>query len=275
MQLRHLITERADIQLIRRHQRLKNMRDDGDLVAELVLLFAAQINPFPGTRHLGHQQYPRKKLVIHQPHATQRKLGDRERIPRQTLVQLKPCSHMQHLTLKESLKKICLGRTPWVYVYVVLIPLVNWSFANVPNYEVFSGTWNPMVIVTGLVLVVRDFAQREVGHTIFLPLCVGIAFSFVMAPPQIAAASAIAFGLSECIDWLIYSFSKRPLSQRVLLSTVASAPIDSTVFLLGANMAVPGLFSWMTLLLSILSKIAGGYVVYSILKRRERQALAI
>jgi uncharacterized PurR-regulated membrane protein YhhQ (DUF165 family) len=181
---------------------------------------------------------------------------------------------MQHLSLKESLKKICLGRSPFVYVYVLLIPLVNWSFANVPNYEVFGGTWNPMVIVTGLVLVVRDFAQREVGHAIFIPLCVGILVSFLMAPKQIAAASAVAFAASEMIDWCIYTVSKRPLSQRVMLSTTASAPVDSTVFLLGANMAVPGLFSWMTLLLSIFSKIVGGYVVYRILKRREALASA-
>lgn len=181
---------------------------------------------------------------------------------------------MQHLTLKESLKKIAGARAPWVYVYVLLIPLVNWSFANVPSYPVWGGEWNPMVVVTGLILVVRDLAQREVGHTIFLPLCVGIFVSFIMAPPQIAAASAIAFAISESIDWAIFTFTKRPLSGRILWSCGASAPVDSLVFLLGANMAVPGLFSWPTLLLSVASKLSGAYVVYLMLKRRERQAMA-
>ncbi len=174
--------------------------------------------------------------------------------------------------LKEALKKICLGGTPWVYVYVLLIPLVNWSFANVPTYEIPGGSWNPMVVVTGLVLVVRDFAQREVGHAILLPLLIGIAVSFVMAPAEIALASALAFGISECIDWTIYTFTKKPLSARVMWSALAAAPVDSTVFLLGANVAVPGLFSWPTLLCSIASKLAGAYVVYLILKRRERRA---
>lgn len=165
---------------------------------------------------------------------------------------------------------MCTGRSPWVYLYVLLIPLVNWSFANVPTYQVWTGTWNPMVIPTGLILVVRDFAQREVGHAILLPLCIGILISFMMAPPEIALASAIAFGISESIDWLIFTITKKPLSKRVIISCLASAPVDSTVFLLGANVAIPGLFSWVTLVGSVLSKLLGAYVVYLILRRRER-----
>lgn len=171
-----------------------------------------------------------------------------------------------------SLKKICTGRSPWTYVYVVLIPLVNWSFANVPSYPVLGGEWNPMVIPTGLILVVRDLAQREIGHTIFLPLLVGVAISFFMAPPEIALASAAAFAISETIDWFIFTVTKKPLSGRIMLSCAASAPVDSLVFLFGANLAVPGLFSWATLICSVASKLAGAYAVYLTLKRRERRA---
>lgn len=178
-----------------------------------------------------------------------------------------------HLTLKETLTKIATGRSPWVYVYVLLIPLVNWSFANVPTYALWDeGNWSPMSVVTGLVLVVRDFAQREIGHMIFLPLMIGIGFSFIMAPPEIAAASALAFGVSEAIDWVIFTFTKRPLSTRVLWSCAASAPVDSAVFLIGANMAIPGIFSWSTLICSVASKLAGAYVVYRVLRRREGRA---
>jgi uncharacterized PurR-regulated membrane protein YhhQ (DUF165 family) len=131
-----------------------------------------------------------------------------------------------------------------------------------------------MVIVTGLILVVRDFAQREVGHTIFIPLLIGIGISFLMAPKEIALASALAFGISECIDWAIFTYTKRPLSGRIMWSCAASAPIDSLVFLVGANMAVPGLFSWPTLIFSVASKLSGAYVVYLMLKRRERKMMA-
>lgn len=177
-----------------------------------------------------------------------------------------------HLTFVEAFKKICRGSAPWVYVYVILIPLVNWSFENVPTYPVAGGQWNPMVIVTGLILVVRDLAQREVGHTIFLPFAIAVVISFVMAPPEIAIASVLAFAVSECIDWAIFTFTKRPLSKRILWSCGASAPVDSTIFLVGANMAIPGIFNWVTLGASILSKLAGAYVVYLMLRRRERKS---
>lgn len=179
-----------------------------------------------------------------------------------------------HLTFTHALKKICRGGTPWVYLYVVLIPLVNWSFANVPTYTLLGGSWNPMVIPTGLILVVRDFAQREVGHAIFLPLLIGIAVSFFMAPPEIAVASAIAFGVSECIDWAVFTFTKKPLSQRVLLSCAVAAPIDSAIFLTGADMAIPGLFSWVTLVGAVISKLAGAFIVYLVMRRHERRKIA-
>lgn len=164
------------------------------------------------------------------------------------------------------------GRTPWVYLYVFLIPLVNWSFAHVPTVAMpDGGAWSPMAVVTGLILVVRDVAQREVGHAIFFPWVIGIAVSFFMAPPEIALASAAAFAISEFIDWAIFTITKRPLSKRILWSCAASAPVDSLVFLVGANLAIPGIFTWLTLATSVSSKLAGTFVVYLLLKRRERQ----
>ena len=159
----------------------------------------------------------------------------------------------------------------WVYVYVLLVPLVNWSFAHVPTVPMpDGGAWSPMAIVTGLILVVRDLAQREVGHYIALPLAIGIAISFLMAPPEIALASALAFAFSEGIDWAIFTFTKRPLSKRILWSCGIAAPIDSLIFLIGANMAIPGILTWLTALTSIASKLAGTYVVYLHLTRREK-----
>lgn len=160
----------------------------------------------------------------------------------------------------------------WVYLYVVLIPLVNWGFAHIPTVPMpDGGNWAPMAIVTGLILVVRDFAQREVNHYILLPLLIGLGFSYLMAPPEIALASGIAFAVSELVDYLVYTTSSRPLSERVMISSSLSAPLDSALFLLVGNMAIPGLFTWMTLITSIASKILGAYVVYRILKAREQK----
>jgi uncharacterized PurR-regulated membrane protein YhhQ (DUF165 family) len=161
----------------------------------------------------------------------------------------------------------------WVYLYVLLIPLVNWGFANIPTVPMpDGGNWAPMAIVTGLILVVRDFAQREVSHFILLPLMIGLGLSYFMAPAEIALASGIAFGVSEMVDYIVYTTSNRPLSERVLISSSLSAPIDTTLFLLVANIAIPGIFTWMTLITSVLSKLLGAYVVYRILKARERKA---
>lgn len=172
---------------------------------------------------------------------------------------------------RQALRNACRGGTPWVYLYLLLIPFVNWSFAHVPTVPMFDGgAWSPMAIVTGLVLVVRDFAQREIGHAIFIPLFIGIGISFAMAPPEIAIASAAAFAISESVDWFIFTVSKRPLSQRVLISSAFSAPLDSAVFWMLASLAVPGVFTWSTVLTAIASKLLGAWVVSMILKRRER-----
>jgi uncharacterized PurR-regulated membrane protein YhhQ (DUF165 family) len=155
-------------------------------------------------------------------------------------------------------------------VYVALVPFVNWSFAHVPTIALpDGGAFSPLAIVTGLVLVVRDFAQREIGHSIFIPLMVGIAISFAMAPPAIALASAAAFAISEVVDWAIYSFTQKPLSQRVMLSSLIAAPLDSSVFWLLASLSVAGVFTWSTVLTAIASKWLGAYFVYVWLKRRE------
>ncbi len=132
-----------------------------------------------------------------------------------------------------------------------------------------GGAWSPMAIVTGLILVVRDFAQREVGHTIFIPLIIGIAVSFIMAPPAIALASAAAFAISETVDWAVYSFTNKPLSKRVLISSAIGAPVDSAVFWLLASLTVTGVFTLSTVLTAIASKMLGAFIVYLLLKRRE------
>jgi len=156
-------------------------------------------------------------------------------------------------------------------LYLVLIPLVNWAFGNTPLFTLpDGGKWSPFSIVVGLILVVRDFAQREIGHYVFIPLMMGVVLSYFMAPPIIAIASACAFLVSESIDWAIFTFTRAPLSLRVLLSSVVGSAADSVVYLSGASFAVPGIFSWWTLGTMLASKFSGAVVVFYMLRRRER-----
>jgi uncharacterized PurR-regulated membrane protein YhhQ (DUF165 family) len=162
-------------------------------------------------------------------------------------------------------------RLRFVYLYLFLIPFVNWSFAHVPTIPMpDGGLWAPMALVTGLILVFRDFAQREVGHYVFIPLLLGIAISFEMAGKEIAIYSALAFAISEFVDWCIYSFTKKPFSSRIMLSSAVSAPLDTTVFFMGANIVAPGIFNWSTILTSIASKLLGAYLVFLFIRRHER-----
>jgi hypothetical protein len=122
-------------------------------------------------------------------------------------------------------------KRPASALYVGLIPLINWSFAHVPTFPIAEGlgggVFQPLAVVTGLVLVVRDFAQRELGHWVFAAMAVGLLFSAMTTPLAIVAASGIAFLISEIADWAVYTFTKRPLSQRVLLSSAIGAPLES------------------------------------------------
>ena len=69
----------------------------------------------------------------------------------------------------------------WTALYVGLMPLINWSFAAVPTTPIpdwlGGGQFQPLAIVTGLVLVVRDFGQREIKHWILGAMLLGLALS--------------------------------------------------------------------------------------------------
>jgi len=164
----------------------------------------------------------------------------------------------------------------WTAAYVGLMPLINWSFAAVPTTPIpdwfGGGQFQPLAIVTGLVLVVRDFAQRELGHWIWGAMIVGLALSTLTSWITVVVASGVAFLISETVDWAVYTFSNRPLSQRIMLSSAASAPLDQIVFIGLASLAVPGIFALGTVLTGIVSKLLGAWVVSVIVASQERRA---
>jgi queuosine precursor transporter len=163
----------------------------------------------------------------------------------------------------------------WTALYVGLMPFINWSFAAVPTFPIpdwlGGGMFQPLAIVTGLVLVVRDFAQRELRHWIWGAMMVGLALSTLTSWIQIVVASGLAFLVSETVDWAVYTFSKRPLSQRIMISSLASAPLDQVVFIGLASLVVPGIFAWGTILTGIASKLLGAWIVSRAIAARERR----
>lgn len=150
-------------------------------------------------------------------------------------------------------------------LYVFLIVAVNYAFSVVPLVKLPDGTlWPPVSLVVGFVFVVRDFAQRESGHRVLLAMLVGAVISYFMASPAVAVASAAAFLVSELTDWVVYSFTRRPLSQRILFSSVISTPVDSIVFLAGV-----GILSGAGVIAMTASKLLGALIVWWMVRRRE------
>jgi len=153
-------------------------------------------------------------------------------------------------------------------LYIVLIVVVNYGFSATPLVTLPDGTvWPPISLVVGFVFVARDFAQREIGHRVLLAMLVGAALSYLMASPMIAVASAAAFLLSELVDWAVYSFTRRPLSQRILYSSALGAPVDSLVFLSGV-----GILSTAGVAAMTASKMLGALIVWWMMRRRETAA---
>lgn len=152
----------------------------------------------------------------------------------------------------------------WALIYVALIPFVNWSFTWAPELPLplFSDvSFNPVTIVTGLVLVVRDFAQREMGHRVLIAMAVALAWSVYYAGPELALASGLAFAIAEMVDWALFTFTRFRLSTRIFLSSLIAAPLDSLIFLYGAEFVRDGMFTFANWSLSVFGKLLGAAFV--------------
>ncbi len=165
----------------------------------------------------------------------------------------------------------------WAAAYVALMPLINWSFGAVPTAAIpdwlGGGAFQPLAIVTGLVLVVRDLTQREMKHWVWGATICGLILSILTSWIVVVVASAAAFLISETVDWAVYTFSKKPLSQRIMISSLFSAPLDQVVFIWLASQ-IPGqesIFAWGTILTGVASKLVGAYAVSRIVAAQENR----
>ena len=148
----------------------------------------------------------------------------------------------------------------WSVIYVISIVTVNWLFTIIPPV----GIWQPTSVIVGLIFIFRDLAQRECGHWIILVMLLGGVISYFMSDPFVAIASVTAFLISEGLDWIVYTVTKRPLRDRILLSSAISTPIDSIVFT-----AMIGILSPINVVLMTVSKMIGALIVWIGLKKHE------
>lgn len=151
----------------------------------------------------------------------------------------------------------------WTLAYVAAIVLCNAGFVHIPLLTLPGGEkWPPMSLLVGFVFVLRDLAQRDIGHRIWWAMLAGVALSYWMASPKVALASAVAFLIAESVDWAVYTFSKLTMQERILWSSIVATPIDSIVFL-----AMIGHLSVSGVVAMTVSKMLGAMVVVSMMRR--------
>lgn len=177
---------------------------------------------------------------------------------------------MSAQTQKEP-PKTSLRRVKYTLIYILLIPLINWSFTWAPMIALpglAAWAFNPVTIVTGLVLVARDFAQREIGHEVLIAMGLALFLTYVTSGGALALASGAAFLISELVDYALFTLTKYKLSTRVLLSSALAAPIDTTAFLYGASFIREGQMSLPNIIMSVGGKMIGALIIWWLIKRR-------
>ena len=154
----------------------------------------------------------------------------------------------------------------YAIAYIISIAVINVGFVYVPLIPFYDTMYPPMSIVVGLIFILRDFAQKEIGHKVFIAMLIGAFLSYMMANPYIAVASLVAFLVSETVDWGVYSFTKKPLNERILISSLISTPIDSAIFLI-----MIGNFSVLATTTMFMSKMFAALVIWYWLGKKNAQ----
>lgn len=154
----------------------------------------------------------------------------------------------------------------WVAAYVFSIVMVNWLFVAIPMIPTPMGDWSVANILVGFVFILRDMAQRQLGHKVILATLFAGVLTWFSVDPFVATASVTAFLLSETTDWIVYSVTKRPLRDRILFSSAISSPVDTLAFLGIMGFLTPASFT-----LETASKLVGAVAVWLILRHRARK----
>ena len=150
----------------------------------------------------------------------------------------------------------------YVCLYISGIVVANIGFTYLPMIPLPGGEmFAPMSLLVGFIFVLRDFAQKKIGHKVIGAMAVGAILSYLLADPFVAFASVVAFVISEMVDWAVYTFTNKPLRQRILYSSAIGTPVDSAVF-----MVMLGFFTWYGLTVMVASKMLGALIVWYKLK---------
>ena len=145
--------------------------------------------------------------------------------------------------MKESKLQKMKWHHSWpIVIYLSTIPLANWFINNVGTqsfpqgphtipvgfgYQAPSG-----VLLIGVALLARDYVQEKFGkQKVLIAVALGIVLSFFVNR-DVAIASALAFAVSEIVDFSLYTRIKnKSIVAAVVVSGIVGGVIDSFLFL--------------------------------------------
>jgi uncharacterized PurR-regulated membrane protein YhhQ (DUF165 family) len=175
------------------------------------------------------------------------------------------------MKLMKTIKQILTFQLyPATFSYLLFIVLLNTIFSYVPSFNLFGEPISFADFVVGLIYVMRDFAQRETKHWVIAAMFGGCFISWLLAEKQAAFASVMAFGVGELLDWSIFTFTKKPLSQRILWSSIISSPVDTAV-----NLYFLSQFNWVGLVVMTCTKVLGAFLLWLYWRVREEKNIVL
>jgi len=118
----------------------------------------------------------------------------------------------------------------WAILYLLSILLGNFAVDYFGIVKVYGLVFPAGAVLIGLTFSFRDFAQQYWGVWKIWIFIIIATFITLFMNWHIAIASVSAFLISEFVDWLIFTITKKDFIHRIWISNTFSTPIDSIIF---------------------------------------------
>ncbi|MGQ9369736.1 preQ0 transporter [Azospirillum sp. ST 5-10] len=151
----------------------------------------------------------------------------------------------------------------WLAAYIGSVVAINVAFSAAPHLDMLWSCW------AGLIFVLRDMVQVRYGHWSLAAMLAACVASYALADPYVATASVTAFAASELIDWAVFTVTRRPLRDRLWISSALSVPVDTALFF-----GMIGIWSPEVWTVALASKLAGITAVWLIMRARDGRMAA-
>ncbi len=152
----------------------------------------------------------------------------------------------------------------WVILYLGSILLANWLVIEFGIVKWGFLSFPAGAVCIGLTFSFRDFVQRKYGKWGAWVWMLVATLVTVLFNRRIAFASGAAFFISEGLDWLVYTITKRSFRERLIFSNLVGIPVDSLVFVVLAFGWV-----WPAIWGQTLVKLASGFLILPFIWRRD------